>query len=384
MKKIQEQYIKYHQQQIINKQKFNASKNISFDYDWENRQNELYVINRFNYLHLEALEHNLIPVFVTLTLPSEYHQFKQTKKGKFVKNPKYLGYTIEQGYKELNSIFRDLYNKFNIYSDGKVLNQKVKYSRVIEPHKDFTPHLHAVLYVEDANLFHNHFNNVVNRYSLEQVDFEVLQTANHSIAYLLKYVQKTVSGSNAIIQGWKSQHKIVQVTTSRMPFSKVQYTAFVRAVKYNPKYKNIYYQMEEEGYFVKHQIFISPTELAQYRYIGLSHLFYEKFEEFSYQESGNFIDPIFTFHEYKIKTNIKKYVEVEYHDEEHEYLFEEVQKYDDMFDLPMSYYDSELDIHIPISNHFHNEDIIDIGVEYYAYDESVHYYKIHSDSALIK
>lgn len=45
--------------------------------------------NRVNTLQKIAKQRGLKPIFMTLTLPSEYHGYKTTKKGNLIANPKY-------------------------------------------------------------------------------------------------------------------------------------------------------------------------------------------------------------------------------------------------------------------------------------------------------
>lgn len=298
MENLKNAYIKHHLQQIYNKMKFMSSKGLDYDPEWEAKQDMLWHVNRFNYLHLESVSNGLTPVFITLTLPSNYHEYKQNKKGKHVHNPSYDGTTIHASYKKLTEIFRDVYNGFVLREDGKPVKQKVLYSRVVEPHKDFTPHLHAVLYVKDAKAFLNHFNNVKKRYILDQTDFEILDKANYSIAYLLKYVSKTIDGKNGVIQGWKSLNKISQVSTSRMPFNRLEYTAFTRNVKYNPLFKNIFYQMNAQGFFSTHVIKVPLSTLNSYSYNGYQKFLHDNLESFESKHKGNSKNPLFVYHRY--------------------------------------------------------------------------------------
>jgi hypothetical protein len=205
--------------------------NLTTDLEWYNKYNELYYINKFNYIHYLSLKLKYIPVFITLTLPSSYHQFKTTKNQKKLKrNKRYKGYTIEDGYKKLQEIFRDLYNNFSVKRSGKAVKIKKHFIRVIEPHKDYTPHLHAVLYIPSSYLgaFERRFKLIVDKYHLEQVDYQVLDKEQYAINYLLKYVSKSLDGSRADIKGWALIHKIKMVTTSNSPYGRRHYDIFLR------------------------------------------------------------------------------------------------------------------------------------------------------------
>jgi len=253
--------------------------------------------------------------------------------------------------------------------------EEIKFSRVIEPHKDFTPHLHAIIYVKDAKQFQHHFENTVKKFKLEQVDLEVLDKANYSIAYLLKYVAKSISGSNAIIQGWKQTHKIVQVRTSNMPFTRVQYTAFTRAIKYNPKYTNIFYQMAEEGLFFVHTIEVDKIKLDEYGYKGKVRILEDFLEDFQTETKGNELLPTFVMHEYRVKTHLENFVEVEEYDP-YDTMHIQVPNLDDFWDIPIAEYDESLDIYIPVSSYAYLEECYDATFYFHGYNRRLTYRKV--------
>ncbi|MFX4233201.1 replication endonuclease, partial [Aliarcobacter butzleri] len=99
-------------------------------------------------------------LFLTLTLDSPFHQFKENENKELIKNSKFTkGNTVNLGYKVLNAFFKSLYKDF------KVNNQfvKIEFIRVFEPHADFTPHLHSLIYIkkEHLNLFEKYLINKI-------------------------------------------------------------------------------------------------------------------------------------------------------------------------------------------------------------------------------
>lgn len=137
-----------------------------------------------------AQDRDLVNVFLTLTLPSEYHPMKTLRSGKVVKNPKFAHgnlrlfdiYTKERAtnydkkifkyYKTLNRIkytgkdetISLLKEDYSPSKGSKLLTEmfakirkdrsfqdldkdKRVYFRVTEPHKDGTPHLHVSLWL---------------------------------------------------------------------------------------------------------------------------------------------------------------------------------------------------------------------------------------------
>jgi len=356
MKKIIKKYRDYGLQIVKNKSSFYLSKNINFDENWHFRQDYLYHIDRFNYIHLTSLSENLTPIFITLTLPSKYHAY--VKRGdKHYANPKFEGLTISQGYNKLQEIFRTLYNKHSVRVNGKVIVKKYKFVRVVEPHKDFTPHLHAVIYVDDVESFKKHFYNVIFRNSLEQVDFEILQKESHSLAYLLKYVSKTIDSNNMMILGWKSLHKIVQVRTSKMPFNKSEYKLFKSQVSYDDFYRNFFFQMKHQLACYRHTVTVYDNEERQFftKESALNHYFDDMdMEEVRYT---SFSDIKYVLHSYHIKKICYDYFSFDV-EAKTEQIISSVPILDDVFDFPI-YLEEDNGLFVPLVDEYLIESIED-------------------------
>ena len=345
--------------------KTNERYSISFNPEWEIKYREMYYISKFNYIHLKAIENNMQPIFITLTLPSKYHQFKKDKKGEFVFNKKYEDYSITEGYQRLNKAFRHLYNNFKYRDNNKMVHIKTKFIKVIEPHKTFTPHLHAIVYIpqEYTKRFKKHFNNTINMFEMKQTDYEELGYSNKdksdtlknkagSINYLLKYVSKTIGG-NAILSGWKTTHNIRVVTTSNIAYSKKHYDLFVKKVGWDKTTSNIFIQMENELTVKSYYMVVDKS------YIG------------TFTSRKQLLEKLIKdnrFNKYKeIKSKEDKYIYIDYRilsvkpkneflvtfEDEKIYQYETRYKYDDMFlrhDLTydtIGEYDKELGIFVP-------------------------------------
>lgn len=201
---------------ILNKTT-NESKALKYDYLQNARDNYLWFV--FNQKLLEDKIQKMggySAIFITLTLPSSYHKyFTKRKSYNYQYNEEN---TIDKGYKLLQDSFRNIYNKFKVY-DKFV---KTFYSRVIEPHKDFTPHLHSIVYVPNSfvNEFKKHTLNTIKNYELgEQYDLEVIKDIERSSAYLLKYIAKNTNPQSEKdfhkFNGWKKLHKIRVFTQSQ-------------------------------------------------------------------------------------------------------------------------------------------------------------------------
>jgi len=155
-------------------------------------------------------------LFVTLTLPSSFHKYSSHTK-KYNKNYD-KNNTINKGYRLLNSSFRTIYKNFRI--DRK--HEKIFFSKVIEPHKDMTPHLHSLFYVktEYVQQLIKHIKKTIKNNNLGMYDIEEIKDISRSSSYLLKYVQKTTNPQDEksfhFFNGWKKKNKIRVFTHSNL------------------------------------------------------------------------------------------------------------------------------------------------------------------------
>jgi len=124
---------------------------------------------------------------------------------------------IKSGYKVLQESFRRIYNKFNVDRDYV----KLPYSRVIEPHHgDFTPHLHAIIFVDRDKLeaLLIHIKKTIKIFQKSgnlgrQFDIEVLNDTKKTGGYITKYIRKSLEST--FVKGWSQAHKIRLFQTSR-------------------------------------------------------------------------------------------------------------------------------------------------------------------------
>lgn len=187
-------------------------------------------------------------LFITLTLNTQWHKY--SNKGKS-KNERYDELnTIKKGYKLLNKIFREIQKQMAADIPGGNI---YKFVKVIEPHKDFTPHLHALLLInkdninkiiniiknkidakDDTNITYTIKNNKddidkdVKKYKKYELNYnakntkkeigrseiEIIDNKIAAINYLLKYIMKMLKDENKALDGWKRKNKIRLITTS--------------------------------------------------------------------------------------------------------------------------------------------------------------------------
>jgi hypothetical protein len=167
-----------------------------------------------------ASERKLKNIFLTITLPSEWHKTKTitTKRGtkKTVKNARYNELnTPKNGAKELSKLFR----KFMDDRSFRDIPKKDRvYFRVNEPHKNGTPHLHASIFVPEDKVdrivkaFKRKFDMKTNK-----IETNIWNPVN----YLMKYVLKTLDDLRFDIDNfseltlWYIYHGISRIYTSR-------------------------------------------------------------------------------------------------------------------------------------------------------------------------
>lgn len=178
------------------------------------------VQNRVNTLVGEAERKDLVPIFMTITLPSEYHPFKlvthQDKK-RLVKNPKFDGTPPNEAVKALTTRFARLRNDRALREINK--DQRM-YFRVNEPHQSGTPHTHILYYVPKENV-----TRIVSAFKrlFPQKGNDIQTDLRNAVAYVMKYINKTLPKSKSeklskkdrYLNAWYSHHRITRFSSSR-------------------------------------------------------------------------------------------------------------------------------------------------------------------------
>ena len=189
--------------------------------------------NRVNALTKFAFERNLKPVFITITLPSEYHPSSK----------RYNGASFQDANRQLYTIWARLLR-------SRVLcDAQYDYIQTKEPHKSGVPHLHAVFYIEEKYLdrFKRVFENEMKRQNIKRYEFKTEfksdkynRKTSAVVAYILKYIFKTFrnskTGEMSLAAYWYVKHRIRRVTMSR---SLVPLRVF-RRINYKKEFQDIY------------------------------------------------------------------------------------------------------------------------------------------------
>lgn len=174
--------------------------------------------NRINTLVHSAETKNLTPVFMTITLPSEYHKMKVCKKTKkLIKNPLYNNTSPRESVKELTRMFSKLRHDRSLKELTK--DERIYY-RVNEPHKDGTPHTHILLYIPKEKV--ERVVKAFNRLFFQKSN-KIETNIRNASAYIMKYINKTLplakkemlSEKEKYLNAWYSKHRIIRFNSSR-------------------------------------------------------------------------------------------------------------------------------------------------------------------------
>ena len=242
-------------------------KSIEYSLQRKYRQDYLFYKGVSDYINVLANIKGYVPIFITITLPSRYHFYKKRKTdGKIIcnrkskeKNPFELNRIIKEGYQLLNKAFREIIRQGQRH-DWRI---DILYIRVIEPHKSFTPHLHAIIFIPSNKVkkMVKVIKNKIKLYGLgKEHKIEILKDVTKGSAYILKYLQKTLHAKTDnlyLYDGWRKSNRIRIFTHSlvgidRNIFNKLVNHFILKEVKkydYNIG-RFVYHQYKEKGEWI--------------------------------------------------------------------------------------------------------------------------------------
>ena len=262
-KSLSKKFIKYAQRQEQKQQKFLSDKYvlnkktgevIELKYSVTKEYSKYYkwIVQNSIDIQQQAEEYGFNAcMFITITLNSQYHPYSSGKPNKNydAKN------TIHNGYSLLKDTYRNITKQIN-RTIGK---NTYRHIRVIEPHKDFTPHLHALIFVNKDNynalaqIVKNKIGYIGNvnipkngtyksvmqgSNGIGFVDVEEIKDVKRGAAYLLKYLRKTFNSEDPntiyMLDGWKRKNKIKVLTYSQK--NSIPRYVFERLVHFIPKH----------------------------------------------------------------------------------------------------------------------------------------------------
>lgn len=167
-------------------------------------------------LYHYANSNNLTNVFVTITLPSRFHPYKNIGK-KRVKNRDFNNSTPREASKQL-SLYLSRITSNTIYSE--IPRDSRCYFRSIEPHKSGVPHTHASFFIPSDKV--SPFIEMLRRYASRwQCQIHVESNIKNPVSYVMKYILKTFDdfrdGGKGLsdLSLWYIYHGISRFYTSR-------------------------------------------------------------------------------------------------------------------------------------------------------------------------
>ncbi|MDP3119958.1 MAG: replication endonuclease [Sulfuricurvum sp.] len=194
------------------------------------------VNNRVNSLFKYADMLNLYPVFLTVTCPPRFHSNSNSYDGSSVKESvKYLS-TRWASFLRLK-IFKNIKN---------AVNHNMIYIRVLEPHKDGTPHCHVLMFIPKnfilpvKKVFKRHFSSdgATRNANNEAFKYTWSGHAGGAIAYILKYINKTfkhaLDDKMTLEAYYYAFHSIRRFTTSQTLLPLYVH----RRIKHNEKFRD--------------------------------------------------------------------------------------------------------------------------------------------------
>lgn len=255
---------------IFNNNRKNTISVIQKDLQTEYNKNKSLIFIRTKELDRLRINEDLMPVFLTLTCPTEYHPFRKVKKGLYRLNPKFnkVSYKkrIEESYNFLKNTFRTFYKRLK-----KKYNKDLKYMRVFETHESGILHLHRILYIKSDT-----FSKVYKSYMRLRKDFKLIETKlikvkdTKTTSYLIKYLQKNYDDKTLKkFDGFKRKFKIrlFSMNNLKLPLS---------------VYKKLYYNNEELNKEIMEDIKLGKSDYDNlYHFYTMNTTIREKIETIS-------------------------------------------------------------------------------------------------------
>ena len=267
----QKAYLSHHK--FVN---LSTKETVNIDYNFEKKYKEYSSITAQRAYTIQELSKRkeYCSVFITLTLPSQFHPFKSvaTPKGRlYVEDNKDFMFptikdSVSYGYKELNTIYQTFYKRVKNY-----VKNDLYYIRAVENHSTMIPHLHLVLYfpTDKLDFVKAVFKRVVEHFKLNRTDLEEVafkDNINFASKYLLKYIIKDLNNGSDIfkarvLDGWKRYHKVRVLNSTILPLNVMVYKKLYSAVSLIPENK-ISFKIDDKIISMKEKIDLETKELG--------------------------------------------------------------------------------------------------------------------------
>ena len=249
---------------------------IKLDYDFEQKYKEYSKTTQQRVSTISSMAHrkDFESVFITFTLPSEYHPFKSIKKGNdrlyTSVNPDFAFDSIDEavtkGYKKLNKIYQTFYKRVKNYT-----KQDLFYVKSIEQHNSTIPHLHLLLFfpLDKHEYIKTTYKRVVSHFDLTVTDYQTTnfnESVCYASNYLLKYIIKDLNSGKdyfqaRVLDGWKRKHKIRVLSNSNLPLTLKIYKQTYHSIS-NIEKNKIIFKNNDNLLTVKEKIDIEVATLG--------------------------------------------------------------------------------------------------------------------------
>lgn len=191
---------------------------------------------QFQIQQIQELHQEHEHLFLTMTLPPKFHSSYKDEQGRKVNNVDFNQEKIRDGYENLNNTFRQMYKNL------KKIDGTMKYIKMIEPHKDLTPHIHIQFWVQKEHInkvktsINDTINNNVKNGKLgEQWELIKLhkQEGKNISNYITKYIVKLLDDIENnedkiyLLDGWKRKNKFRLFGGSNPKINKSLYNTIV-------------------------------------------------------------------------------------------------------------------------------------------------------------
>ncbi len=244
---------------------------LQYSFDYKQKEYVKTTEQKVNALVSLAVAQDLLPIFITLTVPTEYHPYKTLKNGTTIKNQNFkykkIDDAIIEAYQKLRRIYRAFYKRL------KSNSKNIYYIKITEPHKSLIPHMHILLFVqrEQQQNTKKLFLKIYKNFKLQRIDYDesiLNDNLNNAVAYIMKYVLKTLNSHDEFfkrwLDGWRKKYKIRACEMSNLPISIEVYKKLYYNLPSDLK-KSIQEEIESnnQSFF---EYFIQNTEVHQIIY----------------------------------------------------------------------------------------------------------------------
>lgn len=200
-----------------------------------------------------AIEKDLVPIFITWTLPSKFHPFSSKdlkNRIVFFKNKNFefktIYQSIKEGYLLLNQVHRDFYKSV------KNINKDLHYISSTEYHKSFIPHSHLLIFVKRELIedVRKKFDYQIKKHKLLKVDFQIIDNEDFNAEIVSSYIRKYMF-KNLILNDDDIKTKSNKLTQSRFFDGYLKFFK-IRQFKMNNLnlsldiYSKVYYSLNRE------------------------------------------------------------------------------------------------------------------------------------------